>query len=431
MFIVNNPVTVRWEIEPTDTPLEEADYDISVITPTVKGSYTDAGVTNFQAPTALKSGNIEYTLTAKYVGRYTLHLTTGTGLSHTVIDKQRLHVFSEVPPLQNSLKAWASRAIATDSVTITSERSVFAFATDPIDIATDGNGNWVILCKFGRVYYTSDLINFTLAVSPVSSVEPQSIATDGNGRWLAFGQGGATRWTSDDNGVTWIERWDGAGGWNSVGFSKWSPVTQKFYTNGQNQSRYSLDGEDPWVLVTTNNNAPRFFLHTPTQLWMAGWSGVGNGRWSWTTSNISWNIEDDFPNTNGFDEVPGQDGDWGNGIFVVAAGTAGLEYRYWVHQGVGWDVGTHLRYDPVKTDRIEMLKYVKAQDLWYIATAIGDVYTSPNPLIGVDSWTLITTGVLASINKPLNIVQLVAEEEGGEAWVWIEHQTHDLIINRF
>ena len=44
MFVVNNPITVRWEIEPTDTPLEEADYDISVIAPTLKGSYTDAGV---------------------------------------------------------------------------------------------------------------------------------------------------------------------------------------------------------------------------------------------------------------------------------------------------------------------------------------------------------------------------------------------------
>ena len=97
MFLVGNPILIKWVLAPTGTPLLESDYDLALVDAPLNGTYTDAGLTNYVAPTATTPGIIEYTLTVNTAGFYKVQLTTGTAAAHTLIDEKTFFVLQNAP----------------------------------------------------------------------------------------------------------------------------------------------------------------------------------------------------------------------------------------------------------------------------------------------------------------------------------------------
>lgn len=93
MFIVNNEITITWVIAPTASPLAESAYDIKFSPSDLDGTYTDAAIINYVAPTAEFAGSIQYKFTPDKAGRYKIYLTTGTAASYVVLDKKNFWVF--------------------------------------------------------------------------------------------------------------------------------------------------------------------------------------------------------------------------------------------------------------------------------------------------------------------------------------------------
>ena len=94
MYIVGNEITVTWVLGPTDSPLAESAYDISIIPSNLEGTYTDAAIINYVAPTATTAGSIQYAFTPQYPGRWRITLTTGTGASYTVLEENHFWIFA-------------------------------------------------------------------------------------------------------------------------------------------------------------------------------------------------------------------------------------------------------------------------------------------------------------------------------------------------
>ena len=97
MYIAGNEITVTWVLAPTDTPLSASDYDIKVIPSDLNGTYTDAGIINYVAPSEFFSGSMTYSFTPLTVNRFQLWLTTGTGASYTILDEKNFWVFGASP----------------------------------------------------------------------------------------------------------------------------------------------------------------------------------------------------------------------------------------------------------------------------------------------------------------------------------------------
>lgn len=108
MYTVGNEITVTWVIPPTDIPLVASDYDIRVIPSGLNGSYTDAGITNYVAPSEFYAGSMTYTFTPTSIGRFQLWLSTGTGLRYKILNKKNFWVFASSPVSAASTRAISS-----------------------------------------------------------------------------------------------------------------------------------------------------------------------------------------------------------------------------------------------------------------------------------------------------------------------------------
>jgi len=93
MYIAGNEITITWILAPTDTPLAATDYDIRFVPSGLDGTYTDAAIVNYVAPTALFAGSIQYLWTPAQPGHYQIFLTCGVAAAYTIKDKKDFWVF--------------------------------------------------------------------------------------------------------------------------------------------------------------------------------------------------------------------------------------------------------------------------------------------------------------------------------------------------
>jgi len=108
MYVVDNEITVCYVLAPTDTPLTAADYDISIVRSTLAGSYTDAAISDFVAPTEEYAGSLSYKFTPLVPGHFRLYLTVGAAASSTVLNEKDFWVFADVSTTARGLTASSS-----------------------------------------------------------------------------------------------------------------------------------------------------------------------------------------------------------------------------------------------------------------------------------------------------------------------------------
>jgi len=100
MYIINFAITITWVLAPTASPLLATAFDIRFFPADLAGTYTDAAIVNYVAPTAEFAGSLQYVFTPTEVGRYKIFLTTGASTSYTIIDKKDFWVFAASPTTQ-------------------------------------------------------------------------------------------------------------------------------------------------------------------------------------------------------------------------------------------------------------------------------------------------------------------------------------------
>lgn len=191
MYVVGEAITVTWILPATDTPLTATDYDIRIVPSTLLGTYTDAAVVNFVAPTATESGSFTYTFTPIAPGLYRLFLSTGTAASHNVISQKKFWIFGASLSFTNSLEV-LGRAAYPEQALLKSDTCFFdlgwydidGIAQHPVDsrylyvvgqeLFADTQSSVVVLdlqtCTAGPVYKT------------VPELGTHGIAVDRNGR---------------------------------------------------------------------------------------------------------------------------------------------------------------------------------------------------------------------------------------------------------
>ena len=193
MYLVDTEITVTWIIPPTDTPLVQGDYDISIVPSTLGGTYTDGGITTYVAPTEESSGYITYLFTPLAGGKYTLNLTTGTGASQVVLDEKIYWIFLSASVSVGSTKVISALSYAKSPPTIPDASLSYGFSdidwysmdavsTDPstgnILVVgrrefADSNGTFMIYDKSDDTFTNYTTIPFT---------DPSSVAMTGTGR---------------------------------------------------------------------------------------------------------------------------------------------------------------------------------------------------------------------------------------------------------
>ena len=294
------------------------------------------------------------------------------------------------------------------------------FTTRPDGAVTDGNGNWVLICDNDHIFYSSDPVNtWTETASVISAAtDPTTVAVNDSGLWIAFGFGQNTVYTSTDLGVTWTERRDQTTNYNGVNAIFWSPTLQTFFTNGQLQMRLTTDGITWTGGFNGSTSSPGGFKDTGSALYIWGHAGGGNPRNGYTTDSdaLIWTMHNDLPTAGSFNGTPHGPGDWDGTNWVLAAGV--LNYRYWVSPTMtNWNYDTDFRYDSAKTDAINLLKYIPAEQKWYLITNVGDVYWSSDPSTGESGWTEITTGNMVGI-IPTSVQTYAHNTIGSDAWCY-------------
>jgi hypothetical protein len=96
VYTVGTEITVTWILPAEASPPAESSYDIVFVPSTLSGTYTDAGLLSYVAPTAAFPGSVTFAFLPVSVGLFKVLLTTGTGGTHTVIDESTFWAFSGV-----------------------------------------------------------------------------------------------------------------------------------------------------------------------------------------------------------------------------------------------------------------------------------------------------------------------------------------------
>ena len=104
MYIVNNAITITWILAPNATPLGASDFDLKIVLSDLDGTYTDAAIINYVAPTINFAGSIQYLFTPTTPGLHKLYLTTGVAATYLIINKKDFWVFCAAPTNQPSTK---------------------------------------------------------------------------------------------------------------------------------------------------------------------------------------------------------------------------------------------------------------------------------------------------------------------------------------
>jgi hypothetical protein len=137
MYTAGNEITVTWVLAPTGAPTAESDYDINIIPSTQEGTYTDAGIINYVAPSASYSGCIQYKFTPLSVGRFRLTLSIGTGVAYAVLEENQFWIFPSASSTASTIKVLSKLSYPRPSpLPVVSE---FSTVDEIICIASDGS----------------------------------------------------------------------------------------------------------------------------------------------------------------------------------------------------------------------------------------------------------------------------------------------------
>ena len=242
----------------------------------------------------------------------------------------------------------------------------------PKDIATDGNGKWVVVGDNSTyqpnqsVFSSSDFVTWTVAtnqsVQNVYTSGYGNAVAYGNGKWVTVGFGGDNNdlyWSSD--GMDWTNvpgmfnggmgnsvATDGNGNWVAVGSGGnnlcWSTdginwtIVPGMFTGGMGNS-VATDGNGNWVAVGLGGNNDNLYISRNLTTWTAvtgvfngGYGSAvsyGNGYWvatgTGTTASTysSKNLLDWTPIFGTFTTGRGAAVAYGNGYWVVVGTQSG------------------------------------------------------------------------------------------------------------
>jgi hypothetical protein len=376
MYFKGDVVTIEWLIPRTTRTLVAADFDVYVHHP-VQSPYIEAALTFFSAPTEATDGLASYDLTLDSGGVYQVELSSGTADDSLVCDIQTFFVQSDL--------RYAGRPGADPYDALTSFRRTYEMGPAraapeqgvvspdvmmalPKDVATDGNGNWVIVGSKGievpvaSIMYSANGKDWTEAVLPDFTITPQLVGTDGAGTWLAFAGGPVLR--SVDNGATWavvgsIPNVSPFG----VHHLKWLPSANAFVHVQYASAYYSTDLGATWTIASGINNgggAHKAMAISDTHAILysdngvafyasdnAGlWQGVSGEPIVTTRAGDYANGLYVFGNNNG-DSVITSSGN-GSGMTVHDIDPASIDavfHLFWNHVDAEWIASTHLHND--------------------------------------------------------------------------------------
>lgn len=262
--------------------------------------------------------------------------------------------------------------------------------TTPRDVATDGNGNWVIVGadnSNASVHISNDRLNWTegsFVGSPASvppfGIVPLSVATDKAGNWILMTGDRERVYKSTDNGATWYRVVSPAPLTYSLDNVFYAPGAGAFFILGGSYLK-STDGGDTWVeffalgpghglngnyktsavsstrAVVNGGNARDDYTDDGNTWFDAGMSGAGHyGGWyeptvgiyaltntigevSWSlTGGGSWNVEDidiSLTNDHKFIIFSPQDNKW-----ITSNNITGNWYKSTDSTPVTWELQT-------------------------------------------------------------------------------------------
>lgn len=292
MYIVGNEITISWVLPPTGSPLTQADYDIKIIPSDLNGTYTDAAVTGFVAPSAGYAGSITYAFTPISTGRYMLWLTTGAAASYTILDEKDFWVFLEAPVSTACDKAIGviSRG-GVSPLPITNDGAAWNDVLQIYDIASDGTNVLVVGTKAGGTSFVWKTDNTLTSVTEIVEYESGGFSNWQSFRYLEFIEYSPKhdRWVcsneqgdiyySDDVGATWTAV-TYASGWSpnvpQITRLHWNPHLEVWFAGSANISvlMISTDG----ITWTRQQDTEVLGGSHPYKLYNAGTYDINNKK---------------------------------------------------------------------------------------------------------------------------------------------------------
>lgn len=313
MYLINNEITVTWILPPTDTPLAASDYDIRITTGSLEGTYTDAGIINYTAPTSESGGSIQYQFTPLAQGRYRLNLTTGLSTGCTRLDEKSYWVFGESPVTAGNLKVLSKLSYPVPIINpppIVSGGAGWEDIYEIFDMKSDGTN---ILFSAARQNTTKAIWKTDHQLSAPVEVAAWNVTNFSNAvaqrelqfveyipsldRWITATDGGDVYY-SDDTGATWTACTMYTPGWSLTAADTltvhWNPHLGYLYvassdfstmqvstdgiTFGRQQDLQVLGGSHPYKLYdagTYNVNGKK--IHILSQWEEYCWKDVDTG----------------------------------------------------------------------------------------------------------------------------------------------------------
>ena len=101
MHTVNTTSTIRFVIEPSGSPLSQADYDVEVTKPDGTITYVNNGLTGFTAATATAQGVGTYDQLFDMTGQWLFSMHTGVAGASQIVSKVPVYVV-KIPPVIES-----------------------------------------------------------------------------------------------------------------------------------------------------------------------------------------------------------------------------------------------------------------------------------------------------------------------------------------
>ncbi len=243
------------------------------------------------------------------------------------------------------------------------------------DVATDGNGNWVVVGfngGNGAYYYSSDKVNWTLW--GLASGTAISVDTDGLGNWVAMNSSGQI-YRSTDNGQNWTFRPSPSISGATIVF--YHPAAGAFIAvgNGSTNNKISTDGGDTWsaLTITGASGTYKAVAVSPTRATIAGDNGVSRTSDDGTT----WS-------SGGVPVQTIRGGDFGNGDFVFV-GNSGSAYD----SPTGNSSWTTTDIEAGNNNAHEFVLYLESENRWLSCNAFTDDWFESTDL---SSWSPITSG---------------------------------------
>ena len=241
--------------------------------------------------------------------------------------------------------------------------------TSTRDVATDGNGNWIIV-GVGGADYSTDKINWTGTAFSFPSA-PRTVASDGAGNWVIADINGGV-YTSTDNGVNWTARTTAAGA--STLYVTYHAGPDKFYVTGPGTDhQVSADSGVTWSSMAIPNSDYIISVSNGARMVIAGDSGYSK----YTDDGVTW--------TNAGLPLQGMEyGEYATGTFAIV-NTSGL-YNHGT-TGSSWTINVDI--DGAIGIKHSLIFYIENESRWITGNINGEWYESTN-IPG--AWTKILSG---------------------------------------